>query len=147
LDCNKLLYFSLSLGFCGFWGCLCVGIFGSDENAAFAGYPGSAAGHHPFQTGDQFAVQLVGAICIGLWTIGIAFVMFTTIKYTIGFRVSEECENTGLDLHEHGESTYIFDEYAPSAKVTELIATKGNHNSGTSQHITPTASNTDDVAV
>ena len=46
-------------GFCGMWGVLAVGIFGTDKTAAWVGYLGSAAGEKVFERGDQFAVQIM----------------------------------------------------------------------------------------
>jgi Amt family ammonium transporter len=91
---------------CGIWGVLAVGIFGNDGDAGLAGYYGSASGHHPFRSGEQFAVQLVGIFCIVLWTLGMAFLLFYGIKVTIGLRVSMEIEGIGLDLSEHGAQCY-----------------------------------------
>lgn len=93
-------------GCCGLWGVLAVGIFGNDDNAAFAGYVGSASGFDPFATGEQFGVQLVGAICIALWTIGMSGSLFVFIDKTIGMRVPEEVEIEGLDGSEHGGKAY-----------------------------------------
>lgn len=106
-------------GFCGFWGVLSVGIFGNDQNAALAGYQGSAAGFHPFRTGEQFGVQLVGAVCIFAWTVALATVTFLFIKYTVGFRVDDDVETEGLDSSEHGAKAYHIDH--PSDKKVEMV--------------------------
>ena len=45
-----------------------------------------------------FAYSFVIATIIGL-----------AIKYTIGFRVSEDAEVEGIDVNEHAESAYEFD--------------------------------------
>jgi Amt family ammonium transporter len=100
---------------CGIWGTLAVGIFGNDDNAAFAGYPGSAAGYHPFRTGEQLGVQIVGIICIVAWTAGWSAFLFYGIKHTIGLRVSEEVEDAGLDTSEHGTSAYNEGDIQPKA--------------------------------
>jgi Amt family ammonium transporter len=63
-------------GFCGMWGVLAVGIFGTDKNAAWAGYVGSAAGEDPFKSGDQFAVQIMGVLAITAWVSVTAILMF-----------------------------------------------------------------------
>jgi len=84
-------------GAAGIWGCLAVGIFGSDDLAAFAGYYGSSMGFHPFRTGEQFGVQLVGIICIVAWTFGWASALFFGLKATLGLRVEESVEEKGDD--------------------------------------------------
>ena len=82
----------------------------------------------------------------------ISLIMFTAIKYTVGFRVSEECEDSGLDIHEHGEASYIFDEFGvgiPSQKVLELVASKA-HASFASQNdkqLSPTGTAIDQLTV
>jgi Amt family ammonium transporter len=97
---------------------LAVGIFGNDGNAGLAGYYGSASGHHPFRSGEQFAVQLVGIFCIVLWTLGMAFLLFYGIKVTIGLRVSMEIEAIGLDLSEHGAQSYYVT--GPNGKMEKV---------------------------
>lgn len=82
-------------GACGIWGALAVGIFGTDNNADFAGYNGSATGNHPFRTGEQFGVQLVGIICIVAWTFGWSALLFFGLQKTVGLRVEEQKEETG----------------------------------------------------
>ena len=76
---------------------LAVGIFGNDNNAAFAGYHGSANGHHPFRTGEQFGVQLVGICVIVLWAAVNAVVMFTILLYTVGLRISDNSKHHYVD--------------------------------------------------
>jgi len=95
-------------GFCGLWGCLAIGIFGTDKNAEFAGYVGSAGGFEPIQKGEQFGVQLAGSLAIMAWTIGCALALFLTINYTMGLRVDEDTELEGLDASEHGARAYEY---------------------------------------
>lgn len=111
-------------GCCGFWGVLCVGIFGSDDNAAFAGYNGSLNGFHPFRTGEQFGVQLVGAICIMLWTIGMSGALFAIIDATVGMRVPIEAEKAGLDDSEHGGQAYNTIEEGKNVNDSEVEMVK-----------------------
>ena len=93
-------------GFCGFWGCLSVGIFGTDENAAFAGYKGSSAGYPVFASAEQFGVQVVGALAICSWTVLTSGLLFYGLKRLNLLRVSDEVEAAGLDLSEHGGTAY-----------------------------------------
>ena len=86
---------------------LAVGIFGNDNNAAFAGYQGSAAGFHPFRTGEQFTVQLVGMLAIICWTAVNAIILFSVIHLLLGgMRVTAKREEDGLDKSEHGDISY-----------------------------------------
>jgi Amt family ammonium transporter len=52
---------------------------------------------------------LIQAQAVGItvvWTAVVSFVLFKAIDMTIGLRVSEEDEVTGLDLSTHGEAAY-----------------------------------------
>jgi ammonium transporter, Amt family len=93
-------------GCTGLWGVIAVGIFGTDENAQFAGYNGSANGHHPFRSGEQFGVQIVGGVCILVWTCLASGILFVLIDKVVGLRVDEEQEIQGLDCHHHGHRAY-----------------------------------------
>ncbi|KAJ1408728.1 ammonium transporter AmtB-like domain-containing protein [Ochromonadaceae sp. CCMP2298] len=89
-------------GACGIWGVIAVGIFGNDDNAAFAGYQASANGHHPFRTGEQLGVQIVGMLCMAGWCLATGYILFFCIDKSVGLRVSEAAEDEGLDSSEHG---------------------------------------------
>jgi len=95
-------------GGCGLWGVLAAGIFSTDELAAFAGYVGSGSGFHPIKDGEQFGVQIVGALAIATWTVGTAGSMFYAMKYFNFLRVSPEVEDAGLDMPEHSVNAYEF---------------------------------------
>lgn len=79
---------------CGMFGTLSVGIFG--EMASF----------------EQFLIQLAGISIYGLTAFGAAFGIFYVLRASLGIRVSEEHELSGLDSHEHGIRGYtiVFDE-------------------------------------
>jgi len=94
-------------GFCGAWGVLAAGIFGTDENAKIAGYAASAAGEKPLGSGQQFAVQLIGVIAIMAWTCIMSGLLFKVIDLTIGLRVDDAEEDGGLDASEHGAAAYV----------------------------------------
>jgi Amt family ammonium transporter len=60
-------------------------------------------------TGDftLLLTQILGVVVVFAWTVSTSFVLFKAIDLTIGLRVSEEEELTGLDKLEHGlESSY-----------------------------------------
>ncbi len=73
---------------CGIWGTLAVGIFGSKAG------------------GDQFLFQLAGVGAAATFCSLTAFIIFYSLKKTVGIRVSKEEEIDGLDLHEHGMDAY-----------------------------------------
>jgi len=54
----------------------------------------------------SFVTQLVGVVSIGAFTMIASFFIWFVIKLTIGIRVSEEDEYTGLDQAEVGIPSY-----------------------------------------
>lgn len=55
---------------------------------------------------EQFAVQSLGVVAVGLFTLSLSAVVWLVLKKTIGIRVSEEEEYTGLDQTEIGVPSY-----------------------------------------
>ncbi len=56
--------------------------------------------------GASFAAQFLGLAVIFIWVFGTSFITWYVIKLTMGVRVSEEEEYTGLDLTECGMEAY-----------------------------------------
>ena len=75
---------------CGIWGTLAVGLFGASKGM------------------DQLVSQLIGIAAIGAFTVLFALVLGLILKFTLGLRVSPEEEMEGLDIGEHGLSSYSF---------------------------------------
>jgi Amt family ammonium transporter len=73
---------------CGVWGTLAVGIFGDMKGMG------------------QLVKQLTGIAAFGVFCVVTSLIIFSTIKATMGLRVSEEEELEGLDLGEHGMVAY-----------------------------------------
>ncbi len=58
-------------------------------------------------TGDgDFVVQLTGTLAVVAWSAIASFVILLALKVTTGLRVSDEDEDVGLDISQHGESAY-----------------------------------------
>ena len=55
---------------------------------------------------SQFMVQAKSIGITIIWCGVISFILFKIIDATMGLRVSEEDERTGLDSTSHGESAY-----------------------------------------
>ncbi len=91
-------------GIAGVWGTLACGLFTSERLAELNGI--GQAGLFYSGSFEQLGVQ---AIAVGT-AFGIVFVLsyitFLGIKMTIGIRVSEEAEDAGLDISEHGMYGY-----------------------------------------
>jgi len=81
-------------GVCGAVGTLLVGLFAVDGGLFYGG--GMAL----------LTSQAIGVFTIGIWAFGLGLILFQVLKATIGLRVSEQEEREGLDIHEHGQSSY-----------------------------------------
>ena len=65
---------------CGIWGTLAVGIFSNDF---------------------YFTTQLIGVLSYGFASVIVSYLIFYSLKKTIGIRVTKEEELIGLDISEH----------------------------------------------
>ncbi|MCR4849752.1 MAG: ammonium transporter [Lachnospiraceae bacterium] len=87
--------------FNGIWGTLAVGLFATDTAPGFA-VAGIEKGLFYGGGIGQLIKQLGGMGVTIVWTVVTILIAFGIIKKTIGLRVSEEEEITGLDVTEHG---------------------------------------------
>ena len=71
-------------GICGIWGTLACAIFADFD----------------------FMAQLKGALLVSAFAFIFAYVVFSALKAIMGVRVSEEEEDRGLDITEHGQEAY-----------------------------------------
>ena len=81
-------------GICGAVGTILVGLFAVEGGLFYGGGVG------------MLKVQLLGVGAVALWTLCTSFVLFKAINVTVGLRVSEGEEETGLDKEEHGTESY-----------------------------------------
>ncbi len=72
-------------GVCGIWGTVATAIFAD---------------------GFDFMVQLKGALLVSVFAFVFSYIVFMILKVTLGVRVSEEEEDRGLDISEHGQEAY-----------------------------------------
>jgi Amt family ammonium transporter len=84
----------------GIVGTVLIGLFSTSEGAG--GVDGLFYGGGWGSLGDQALGALIAIAWSGVATAILAF----AIKFTLGWRVSEEDEVEGIDLAEHGESAY-----------------------------------------
>ena len=87
--------------FNGIWGTIATGLFATD---AAPGFAVAGIGKGLFYGGgpSQLGKQLAGMGLTAAWTVVTIFLAFTLIKKTVGLRVTEEEEISGLDVTEHG---------------------------------------------
>ena len=84
-------------GFGGAWGALATGIF------ATVGATGLVMGAGGL---SQFMTQIYSVLAAGAYAAVITFILVKVLDAIIGFRVSDETEQIGLDQAEHGEAGY-----------------------------------------
>jgi ammonium transporter, Amt family len=91
-------------GLCGVWGTLSCGLFTLPSLAAYnaVGDPGL------FYNGsfEQLGSQALGVVTVFAFVFAVSFATFWAIKKTYGLRVTEEEEDAGLDISEHGMYGY-----------------------------------------
>nr|WP_282580219.1 ammonium transporter [Natroniella sulfidigena] len=81
-------------GVCGSFGTLMVGLLAVERGYFYGGGI------------ELLLIQARGVVSVAIWTFLTAFLLFKGIDLVIGLRVSEKEEIEGLDLAEHGASTY-----------------------------------------
>lgn len=61
-----------------------------------------------YEIGKQVLIQLKAVGITVIWSGLVSAVLFYALKFTIGLRPSEEVEQAGLDISEHGERAYNY---------------------------------------
>ena len=85
------------------------GAFGALSLGFLAAYPLLAGQRKGLFFGggiEQLGVQALGPVAVGLYSFTIAWIIGKVIDKTMGFRLDEEDEVTGIDLAEHAETAY-----------------------------------------
>lgn len=85
----------------GAWGAIATGIFAVQAVGGTSGL---------LESGNlsQLGVQALSVVATAAYSFGVTFVLLKVIDATMGLRVTEEDERTGLDLAAHGETAYDF---------------------------------------
>jgi len=92
--------------FNGIWGTLAVGLF---TGQSYLGPNYTESSNYGLLLGggfEQFGIQVLGVVAIGVWTVVTSAILFGVIRATIGLRVPEAEEESGLDVGEHGMEAY-----------------------------------------
>jgi Amt family ammonium transporter len=87
-------------GMGGLWGALATGLFATTAVNS-AGYDGLFYGNP-----QQLLIQAFAAGATIVFAFGVTFVLAKGLDVTLGLHVSENAEEVGLDLSEHGERAY-----------------------------------------
>jgi Amt family ammonium transporter len=85
----------------GIFGTLCVGLFAESQWT-----PGQAAGLFFGGGLKQLGVQALGVFWVAVFVFATAYLTWQILKATMGIRVSIQEEIEGLDIGEHGQTTY-----------------------------------------
>ena len=91
----------------GTWGAIATGLFAV---ASVGGVNGLFYGN-----ADQVLYQFAGIGAVWGYSFVVTFAILKVLDVTLGLRVSEEEEQVGLDVSQHGERGYVFDEAGPIA--------------------------------
>jgi len=86
----------------GTWGALATGIFAA---ATVGGFDGLIHGE-----GSQVLDQLAAIGVVWVYSFVVTAVILKVLDLTMGLRVSDDEEELGLDVTQHGERGYVFDE-------------------------------------
>jgi Amt family ammonium transporter len=93
-------------GLAGVWGTLSCGIFTAPRFAQYNAFGDPDGGLIYSGSFVQLATQAIGVVIAFAFVFSMSYVTFFLIKKTIGLRVSEEQEDAGLDIVEHGMYGY-----------------------------------------
>lgn len=81
-------------GVCGTLGTILTGFLATEEGLFYCG------------NADFLGVQTLGALAYMGWGLVCGFILFKGIDMLLGMRVEARIEEEGLDIYEHGESSY-----------------------------------------
>ena len=93
-------------GICGIWGTLACGLFTSPRLAQYNAFGDPAGGLFYSGSLSQLIAQVVGFMIAFSFVFAMSYTTFWIIKKTYGLRVTEEEEDAGLDISEHGMYGY-----------------------------------------
>lgn len=86
----------------GLWGGIATGIFAV---AAVGGTDGLIEGNE-----GQMVDQVVAMVVVAVYSFAVTGIILKALDLTVGIRVSEDEEQLGLDVTQHGERSYVLDE-------------------------------------
>jgi Amt family ammonium transporter len=93
-------------GLAGIWGTLACGIFTSPRLAQYNAFGDPEGGLIYSGTFTQLSYQALGIVTVFAFVFVLSFVTFWVIKKTYGLRVTDDEEDAGLDISEHGMYGY-----------------------------------------
>ncbi|HVF77477.1 MAG TPA: ammonium transporter [Solirubrobacteraceae bacterium] len=103
-------------GICGIWGTISCGFFTSPRLATYNAFGDPAGGLLYSGSFAQLIAQVVGFMVAFSFVFAMSYATFFLIKMTYGLRVTEEEEDAGLDISEHGMYGYP-EQFIPPAEL------------------------------
>jgi ammonium transporter, Amt family len=103
-------------GLAGIWGTLACGIFTAPRLAQYNAFGNPDGGLVYSGSFEQLIAQAVGVAVAFTFVFALSYITFAAIKATIGLRVSEEEEEAGLDIVEHGMYGYP-EQFIPQSEI------------------------------
>ena len=86
----------------GMWGGIATGIFAAASSAASTGWRTA--------TPARWSTSSSASAPSAIYSFVVTCIILKVLDLTIGIRVSEDDEELGLDVTQHGERGYVFDE-------------------------------------
>ncbi|MCR5095086.1 MAG: ammonium transporter [Lachnospiraceae bacterium] len=123
----------------GIWGTIAVGLFATPSAPGNDGVVGLFYGGGF----DQLGIQLLGFGAVALWTAVTISIAFILIKKTLGLRVTEEEEITGLDATEHGLASAYSGFSIMDVSNTMIVDANENTDLGTIEYAEASAAQKD----
>jgi Amt family ammonium transporter len=106
-------------GMAGIWGTLACGLFTSERLAETVGV--GKAGLFEGGGFEQLGVQAAAVALTFITVLVLSLITFAAIKATVGLRVSDEAEEAGLDIAEHGMYGYP-EQFIPAPELVGFSA-------------------------
>jgi Amt family ammonium transporter len=103
-------------GLAGIWGTLSCGLFTAPRFAEYNAFGDPEGGLVYSGSFTQLGYQALGVVTVFAFVFGLSYLTFFVIKKTIGLRVTEEQEDAGLDIVEHGMYGYP-EQFIPPTEI------------------------------
>jgi Amt family ammonium transporter len=103
-------------GLAGIWGTLACGLFTAPRLAQYNGFGNPDGGLFYSGSFQQLIAQAVGVLVAFTFVFAMSYLTFAVIKATVGIRVTEEEEDAGLDIVEHGMYGYP-EQFIPQSEI------------------------------
>jgi Amt family ammonium transporter len=103
-------------GLCGVWGTLSCGLFTAPRLAQYNAFGDPEGGLWYSGSFTQLGAQAMGVVIAFSFVFALSIATFWVIKMVIGLRVTEDQEDAGLDIVEHGMYGYP-EQFIPAPEI------------------------------